>query len=372
MIYTVAQLSGLFTAPGLAVAGAACVAIPIAIHLLSRSRRKRAEWGAMRFLRLAYRKQRRKLKLERWLLLATRCAVMLVAGLALAGPVLTGVWAGLGAGGASGRTVHIVLDDSLGTRAAAGEGVRFDRLRAAALGLIDGLAAGDAVRVWAAGRPGGPLVGEGLLPGGTLDHGAVRRAVEAMEPGYGASELGEVLSAVAEAVDAEASTRGGQRPPVVAVLSDWARGGVDVGEALPAGLGERASVVVSRPAVGSGNVQVRSVRPRRSLVLSGAPGSAAASSSGGGGVVSVEVVLRRLADTSSLTSGTLRVALVRPDGSTGGEATREVAWAVGQEAVTVGVDLPVDSTERGGASDGSFESGVEASGGVWSVVAEVM
>ena len=94
MFFSLAQLAGLFTAPGLAAAGAACVAIPILIHLLSRSRRKRSEWGAMRFLRLAYKKQRRKLRLEQWLLLLIRCAVVGVAGLALAGPLLSGSWWG--------------------------------------------------------------------------------------------------------------------------------------------------------------------------------------------------------------------------------------------------------------------------------------
>jgi hypothetical protein len=106
MPFTLAQLAPSFIAPALAVAGGVAVAVPVVIHLLSRSRRKRAVWGAMRFLQLAYKKQKRRLRLERWLLLATRCLVVLVAGLALAGPLLPeDVW-GAGAltsgGGGSG------------------------------------------------------------------------------------------------------------------------------------------------------------------------------------------------------------------------------------------------------------------------------
>ena len=93
---TLAQASALFTAPVLAGIGAACIAIPVAIHLLSRHRRTRAPWGAMRFLQLAYKKQKNKLRLERWLLLLARCLIVLVAGLALAGPLLPDGAFGLG------------------------------------------------------------------------------------------------------------------------------------------------------------------------------------------------------------------------------------------------------------------------------------
>src|SRR5690606_20268012 len=90
--------------PGLAVAGAVAMAVPIVIHLLSRFRRKREPWGAMRFLMEAYRKHRRRLQIEQLLLLAVRCLLLLTLGLALAGPVLSGC-AGQLAGGldASGR-----------------------------------------------------------------------------------------------------------------------------------------------------------------------------------------------------------------------------------------------------------------------------
>jgi len=91
------ELALVFGAPALAVAGAAAVAIPIAIHLLSRVRRTRVDWGAMRFVRLAYQRQRRRLRFERWLLLAVRCLLVVLAGLALAAPVLTGALARWGA-----------------------------------------------------------------------------------------------------------------------------------------------------------------------------------------------------------------------------------------------------------------------------------
>lgn len=71
-----------FLNPILAAVGLACVALPILIHILMRRRRKPVTWGAMRFLEQAYKRQRKRIRFEQWLLLASRC--LLVAALALA------------------------------------------------------------------------------------------------------------------------------------------------------------------------------------------------------------------------------------------------------------------------------------------------
>ncbi|MEM9883375.1 MAG: BatA domain-containing protein [Planctomycetota bacterium] len=364
-----AQLAGLFSAPALAVAGAVCVAIPVVIHLLSRSRRKRAEWGAMRFVRLAYRKQKRKLLVQRWLLLAARCLVVVLAGLALAGPLLPEGWLGLGeaiTGGTipgAGRTVHVVLDDGLSARAEVSgveEGVRrWDRVRGMALEVIDGLAVGDRVQVWRASQ-GGAVWEAVAAP--TVSHDAVRSAVEELEPSFGRSEVAATLAAVAAALDAE-NDGVSAGDPLVFVLSDWARGLRDVERAWPAeaaGLGERATVVVSRPEPGRGNVQVASLRPRRGLVL--APGSGAnvdpakprAASNG----VSVEVGVRRFEAADAVAEALVRMTLRRPDGEAAVSVERTVAWAVGQTEASVGVELPLVS--------GQLPEGD------WSVTAEVV
>ncbi len=73
-----AQVSGLFAQWSLAAAGAAAVGIPIAIHLLTRFRRRREPWAAMRFLIEAFRRQRQRIRLEQLLLLLVRCLVLLL------------------------------------------------------------------------------------------------------------------------------------------------------------------------------------------------------------------------------------------------------------------------------------------------------
>ena len=49
-----------FASPALAAAGAACVAIPVLLHLLLRRRRRPVEWAAMDLLREALRRTERR------------------------------------------------------------------------------------------------------------------------------------------------------------------------------------------------------------------------------------------------------------------------------------------------------------------------
>jgi hypothetical protein len=74
-------------APLFLAAGAALVSIPILIHILNRRRFKVVPWAAMEFLLRAMKKNRRRLRFEQLLLLATRCALLLLIGLALSRPL---------------------------------------------------------------------------------------------------------------------------------------------------------------------------------------------------------------------------------------------------------------------------------------------
>src|SRR5689334_2503651 len=76
-----------FVTGGFVLAGLLAMAIPIVIHILNRRRFKTVTWAAMEFLLRAMRKNRRRLRFEQWVLLATRCAVVLLLGMALARPL---------------------------------------------------------------------------------------------------------------------------------------------------------------------------------------------------------------------------------------------------------------------------------------------
>ena len=77
---------GAFVSPALFVGGAAAVAAPILIHLLARRRFKRIRWAAMEFLIDAERRNRRRLRMEEWILLALRCLAILLIGAMVARP----------------------------------------------------------------------------------------------------------------------------------------------------------------------------------------------------------------------------------------------------------------------------------------------
>lgn len=68
--------------------GLAGVGIPILIHLLSRSRSRIVDWGAMRFLELSLASRSRRILLEEILLMILRCLVIALAAFALARPFL--------------------------------------------------------------------------------------------------------------------------------------------------------------------------------------------------------------------------------------------------------------------------------------------
>ena len=89
MIDAQTHLLAAFITPWLATAGAAAVAAPIIIHLLARCRFKRIRWAAMDFLIDAERRNRRRIRMEEWILLALRCLAVFLIGLLVARPFLT-------------------------------------------------------------------------------------------------------------------------------------------------------------------------------------------------------------------------------------------------------------------------------------------
>ncbi len=126
------------------LAGLAAAAVPILIHLLSRRRAKRTEWGSVHFLRELYSRRVRRVRLRQWLLLALRTLAILLFALAMMRPTLTGSFLG---SGRAPSTVCLVIDTSL-SMSAAEEGVeRFQRVRERAKEIAGTLGTSDQVHV---------------------------------------------------------------------------------------------------------------------------------------------------------------------------------------------------------------------------------
>jgi hypothetical protein len=251
-----------FVTPGLAIAGALLVAVPIVIHLLNRRRFKRVEWAAMRFVLEAMKRNRKRLRFESWLLLALRCLVIGLLGLGLARPLGCDNAMALAAG--RDRAMHLfVLDNSGSTMLRRDDATTFDLIRNAATGVLE-LQAGDVrAAAFAAAAPASDVVAEP-----TYDLGEVAAAVATMQ----ATSLStDVAGALERALVAAEVAEPGERV-IVHVLTDAAAEALADPrlESLSDRLVANAEVRVYRP-VGEppGNVAVVVLRAGESLVRDG-------------------------------------------------------------------------------------------------------
>src|SRR5690606_8732791 len=130
-------------------------------------------WAAMKFLLAAYKKHRIRTRMEQWLLLATRCLLLLLLGCALAGPAWNAIGSLTGLT-PRGRTLIIVLDNGLTSGATTADGkTRLEQLKATAGRLIDALTPTDRLALITTARPAAALVAPP-----TSDPALVRRQIE--------------------------------------------------------------------------------------------------------------------------------------------------------------------------------------------------
>ncbi|MEM1330907.1 MAG: BatA domain-containing protein [Planctomycetota bacterium] len=260
------MISGLsLSTPGLFVAGAVCAAIPILIHLLMRRRRKPIAFGAMRFLREAYKKQRRRLQVERWLLLAARVLALLLLGLTLARPTLGGN------ADTGPRTVYLVLDEGLASAVEIDGETELERSKRALLAALASLdpARGDRAALFAASSPPRAIVSE---PSPDLQ--AIERLVRDAPAADSRTDLTGTLTLIGEARDA--ATESDDPRSTIVVGSAWRAGSVDP-DTEPPSLGEGTSLLALAPSRDPvSNTAIVSVEPIRRVVPTASAGSSGA------------------------------------------------------------------------------------------------
>ncbi len=209
-----------FITPALAWAGAGAVAAPILIHLLARRRFKRIRWAAMDFLIDAERRNRRRIRMEEWILLALRCLAVALLGLMVARPFITpsglaSVWGG------SRRVERVfVLDDSFSMDYQSPEGSPFERAKSAVRRLIESVRAetpDDTVTILRMSDPGRPVES-----GTSLDDQGAEELIARLTA-LNASERSIDLSAVFEGVVSAVRRDPGIVNVAVYVLSDFQR-----------------------------------------------------------------------------------------------------------------------------------------------------
>lgn len=174
-------------------AGAALVAVPILIHIFNRRRFKIVQWAAMDFLLKAMKKNRRRLRFEQLLLLAARCGVLLLLGLALARPLgcEQSSLADL-AGRRSGLNVFVIntsysMDYEAGR---AGARSQLDQAKIIAKALIGRLSSGgESVAIVTAGAPANAIIATPIY-----DLRAAADAVDRIQQSWGAGDEAGALA----------------------------------------------------------------------------------------------------------------------------------------------------------------------------------
>ena len=151
--------------------GGLAIASPILIHLLNKRRFKIVEWAAMDFLFEADKKNRRRVELENFILLALRCLAMLLVSLLLARPFLPSSMTNVLQTAQKLERV-ILIDDSLSQRVLLDARPALDVAKSSIEELMTRLANSDKTEDWLTvmltSRPDQPLLAHEPLTRNTL------------------------------------------------------------------------------------------------------------------------------------------------------------------------------------------------------------
>jgi len=154
------------------------IGIPLAIHLIRRQRAERVMLPTVRFLRRAPKKQVYFQRIQQWLLLMLRVAIVGLLALAFARPILTGAYSELV--GTAPQSLVILLDTSMSMRYAD----RFSQGKAAVIDIIKSLKKGDEAAIITFADSTGPM--KALTTNLTALETFVRRIPA---PGYRATDF---------------------------------------------------------------------------------------------------------------------------------------------------------------------------------------
>ena len=190
---------------GLLAFGALAFTVPLAIHLLFRSRFRTVDWGAMHLLDTVVRVNRRRIQLLHLLLLLLRCLLPVLLALCLARPILTGFQT---LPGDAPQSLIIAIDDSrsMAARDEIDTGMsRMSRLQQDLAAIIGSLSRRDEVIVIRASDVESPAASMGVQE--------ALRQVQKLTTEYGPVDLDRLVRA---AVEASSNSSHPQRRVIIA------------------------------------------------------------------------------------------------------------------------------------------------------------
>ncbi|MGI9428788.1 MAG: BatA domain-containing protein, partial [Bythopirellula sp.] len=171
----------------------AAAAIPWLIHRWQRGQHQTTSWAAVELLLAAMQRRARRVRLQQWLLLATRTAILALVALAAAEPALRYLAVGASSNGRAHRI--LVVDQSYSMGCEQQGSSRFQRALAHARGWVESRS-GDALTLvgWS-GRA------ENILGRPTFDSAMVMSALSELQLTDARAELPAALTGILAAID---------------------------------------------------------------------------------------------------------------------------------------------------------------------------
>jgi hypothetical protein len=301
------------------LAGLAALTIPVLLHLRRRERERPMRFPSLMFLQRVTITTARRRRITDWPLLLMRAAIVALAVLAFARPVLRPKANAAPARGT--RRVVLLLDRSMSMGHAAVWPIALDSARA----TINALAPGDRVAVVPFDEDAAI---EQLL---TLDHSAALAAVGRVRPGSRATRFGAGIRAARELLIKEADASGGEIVMVTDLQRTGASGATTL--TLPPTVHFRAIDVGARE---HGNAAVTAIDVQRLAGTAGTPNrlavSAHVAARGFGSARRLHVTLT----ANGRASGSREVTL--PGDGSATAAFDPVALPIGVIRLVVGID----------------------------------
>ncbi len=172
------------------IGGAAAAAIPILVHLISKSQHREVKWGAMHLIELTLKSQQRRLRFEHWLLMLLRCAIPVLLALCMARPILKGtaaLWSN------AKTSLLVVLDNSYSLDFKGAGGTNFEKARDTAAELVQELQRGSDVNIVLMSDPQSSLYDTAVF-----NTEAVAGELKSMQAGFGQAQVSTSLEHGAE------------------------------------------------------------------------------------------------------------------------------------------------------------------------------
>jgi hypothetical protein len=196
-------LGGWMVSPGLFLAGAAAISVPILIHLFNRRRFRTIEWAAMDFLLEAERKNRRRILIENLILLALRCLVVFLIGMVLARPFMPSQWTGNLLGSNDFERI-VILDDSLSMQTTQENVSAFDQAKESLARMVRALAAdrgNNALTILTTTAPEERIRNANVVNASTQDE--ILAELNTLQPSSKSGDMGAALQEVEQYLNSQ-------------------------------------------------------------------------------------------------------------------------------------------------------------------------